>query len=216
MEANESERAPRDPELPNGTQAAATLPGREHALPKVVPRMDAVQARAWIALVSTGQAVPAALDQQLTADAGLINFEYGILGALLLAPQRTLRMGDLAAVARSTAPRLSKAVSRLETRGLVERVACPDDGRAINVHLTREGHRTWLRATPPHIALARDTILAALTPEQQGTLAELLEAVLATLDADGVAHAARSEPTEGSHQGSRTRTSLLTGDDPRS
>lgn len=150
-----------------------------------VPRMNPTQARAWIALVSLGELLPQALDAQLTADAGLINFEYAILSVLTTAPDNTLRMGDLAAALGSAAPKLSKAVRRLEGRGLVERVPCPGDGRAINVHLTREGRRIWLKATPPHIALARDTLLADITDRELTALAELLELVLKRLDPDG-------------------------------
>lgn len=150
----------------------------------VIRGMSHAQARAWVALVSTAQLLPAVLDERLTADAGLINFEYGILSVLTRAPDRTLRMGDLAAALGSPAPRLSKAVSRLENRGLVERVACPGDGRAINVHLTREGRQVWGTASRPHIALARDTILGDLTPEQLTALADLLEPLLARLDPD--------------------------------
>ena len=147
--------------------------------------MDPTQARAWVALVSAAHLLPAVLDQQLTEDAGLINFEYGILSALNIAPEQTMRIGELATVTSSPAPRLSKAINRLQTRGLVERAACPGDGRAINVHLTRAGRRAWLRATPPHIELARDTILGALSIEQLTDLADLLESILARLDAVG-------------------------------
>lgn len=148
----------------------------------VVPRMNPIQARAWIALVSLGQLLPQTLDEQLSADAGIINFEYGILATLNVATDRTLRAGELAAALNAPAPRLSKAVTRLADRGLVERVACPSDGRAINIHLTRDGRRAWLKATPPHVELARDTLMADLDDAQLTTLAELLERVIGRLD----------------------------------
>ena len=148
----------------------------------VVPRMNAAQSRAWRALVALGQKLPARLDEQLTADAGIINFEYAILQALMAAPETTLRMGRLAEAALAPTPRVSKAVTRLERRGLVEKAACADDGRAITVHLTREGRLTWLRATPPHIELARDHILGDLTEEQLEALAALLEPIGDRLD----------------------------------
>ena len=144
--------------------------------------MNPTQSRAWIALVSVAELLPQALDAQLTADAGLINFEYGILSILNTAPVQTLRMGDLGSALNSPAPKLSKAVTRLEGRGLVERVACPGDGRAINVHLTRDGRRAWLKATPPHITLARDTLLADLDEDELAKLAGLLQRVVHRLD----------------------------------
>ncbi|CAI9403151.1 MULTISPECIES: MarR family winged helix-turn-helix transcriptional regulator [Aestuariimicrobium] len=146
-----------------------------------VARMNPTQARAWLALVTTAQVLPAALDQQLSTDAGVINFEYAILGALMAAPENLLRMGDLAAVTSSPAPRLSKAVNRLESRGLVQRVACPTDRRSINVVLTREGRGTWLKATKPHVALARETIMGGLSADELAQLAALLERVNANL-----------------------------------
>lgn len=151
---------------------------------RAVPRMDQTQARAWLALTTTAELLPRALDAQLTADAGLINFEYGIISVLNVAEGRTLRMGELATAIGSTAPKLSKAVTRLEKRGLVERLARRGDGRAIDVRLTREGRRAWLKATPPHIALARDTLLAALDADQLDALAGLLEPILRRLDPD--------------------------------
>ncbi|WP_341853988.1 hypothetical protein [Brachybacterium sp. GPGPB12] len=48
-----------------------------------------MHARAWRALVTVGQRLPARLDAQLTDDAGIINIEYAILGALAAAPDST-------------------------------------------------------------------------------------------------------------------------------
>lgn len=158
------------------------MPAEEPEAPRV-PRMDPVHARAWRALMTVGQQLPARLDAQLTDDADIINVEYAILAVLAAAPDSTLRMGALAERSLSSAPRTSKAVTRLQKRGLVERISCAGDGRAINVHLTREGLRTYLRATPPHIELARDTILGNLSDEELTTLAELLERVTDRLDA---------------------------------
>lgn len=151
-----------------------------------VPRMNDAQSRAWFALVSTAELLPHVLDAQLTADAGLINFEYGILGIVNLAPDQTTRIGELAAALDSPVPRMSKAVTRLEKRGLVERVPSPGDGRAVSVRLTREGRKTWLQATPPHITLARDTLLADYDDAQLQQLAELLEPLLRRLDPDAL------------------------------
>lgn len=149
-----------------------------------VPRMNDAQARAWMALVSTAELLPHALDAQLTRDAGLINFEYGILSILNIAQDHTMRMNELATALDSPAPRLSKAVGRLERRRLVERAASMGDGRAINVHLTREGRKTWLRVTPAHVALARDTLLAGYSEAELVRLAGLLERLVHRLDPD--------------------------------
>jgi DNA-binding MarR family transcriptional regulator len=54
--------------------------------------------------------------------------EYGVLYALSTAPQG-LRITDLRGDVLLTQPGLSRLIARLETRGLVERVDDPDDGR---------------------------------------------------------------------------------------
>ncbi|WP_270408729.1 hypothetical protein [Brachybacterium paraconglomeratum] len=54
---------------------------------------------------------------------------------------------------------------------------------ADGLHLTRERLRTYIRTTPPHIELARDTILGDLSDEELTTLAGLLERVTGRLDA---------------------------------
>lgn len=146
--------------------------------------MSTVQSRAWLALVATSQLLPAALDRQLLADAGLTHFEYMVLGMLFTAEGRTLQMTHLAEATNATLPRLSKVVSRLHGRGLVERRPCPGDGRATNVRLTVSGRRTWANATDGHVAMARDHILGGLDSTQLAALADALSVVLSGLDPD--------------------------------
>ena len=71
---------------------------------------------AWLALASVLIRLPQALDAQLVRDAGLSHFEYAVLSGLSDAPDRTMRMSDLAGVAEGSLPRLSQVVARLEKR----------------------------------------------------------------------------------------------------
>ena len=61
--------------------------------------MNSALSRARRALVTLGQKLPSRLNEQLSADAGLINFEHAILQALIAAPHGALRMGELAEAA---------------------------------------------------------------------------------------------------------------------
>ncbi len=153
---------------------------------RTIRGMSPAQSRAWLALVSIGQMLPSALDSQLTADAGLINFEYGILSALRFAEDRTMRSGDLAAALGSPAPRMSKAISRLERRGLVTRLACPSDGRARNVTLTQEGEALWRKASKPHVEFAREAVMGGMGDAELVALADLLQPILLNLDPEAV------------------------------
>ncbi len=144
--------------------------------------MNPVESRAWLALVATSQLLPTALDAQLQADSGISHFDYMILGSLNLAPERTMRMKELASAMNAAPPRLSKAVQRLEQRGYVERVPDSEDGRATNAVLTQAGRRAMILATPGHIETVRRGVLDRLSPEQLVALADALEPILAGLD----------------------------------
>jgi DNA-binding MarR family transcriptional regulator len=140
---------------------------------------------AWVRLIALVELLPGALDGQLRRDAGLSNFEYFVLAMLSEAPDRVLRMTDLAARTNATLPRLSHVVSRLADRGLVERRPCPGDRRATNARLTDVGWRTLADAAPGHVQHVRQNVIDALTPEQVGQLAGIAEAILGRLDPEG-------------------------------
>ena len=140
---------------------------------------------AWIRLVGVVELLPGTLDAQLRRDADLTHYEYYVLAMLSEAPDRTLRMTALADRTNATLPRLSHVVRRLEERGLVERSACPQDGRATNARLTDSGWRKLRDTAPGHVATVREHVIDALTPEQVGQLSEIADALLQRLDPDG-------------------------------
>ncbi|MFT4122868.1 MAG: MarR family transcriptional regulator [Microbacteriaceae bacterium] len=149
-----------------------------------VPRMDERESAAWLGLIAVTQLLPAELDSQLQRDAGLTHFEFMVLTALRFAPEGTLRMTALARGTNATLPRLSHVCSRLEHRGLIERLPCPKDRRATNARLTGEGRRALIRAVPGHIAAVRRLVIDALSPEQLEALTEITATVRSRL-ADG-------------------------------
>ena len=140
---------------------------------------------AWVRLAALLELLPGVLDSQLRRDADLTHFEYYVLAMLSEAQKRTLRMTDLAARTNSTLPRLSHVVQRLETRGLVERVPCPNDGRATNARLTGAGWRKIEQAAPGHVGNVRQHVIDALTPEQVTQLTAVTDAILQRLDPTG-------------------------------
>lgn len=140
---------------------------------------------AWTRFIAVVELLPGALDAQLRRDCGLTHFEYMVLAMLSEAPGGTLRMSRLAARTNATLARLSHVVTRLERRGLVQRVACTDDRRATDARLTAHGWSTLEAAAPGHVTTVRRDVIDALTPEQVDQLAEISAAVLARLDPTG-------------------------------
>ena len=140
------------------------------------------QLRAWIRLEAVMELLPAVLDSQLQRDAQLTHFEYLVLAKLSESPERVLRMTALAATTNSTLPRLSHVVSRLETRGFVERVPCPGDRRATNAHLTETGWQKVVATAPGHVENVRAHVIDALSDAQLGQLDDIMQAMLQKLD----------------------------------
>lgn len=138
---------------------------------------------AWIRLAAVVELLPAALDSQLRRDADLTHFEYWVVSMLSEAPDRTLRMTELAARTNATLPRLSHVARRLEQRGLIERFPCPQDRRATNARLTEAGWAKVVATAPGHVAAVRQYAIDALSAEQLDQLVDIGEAILARLDA---------------------------------
>ena len=138
----------------------------------------------WVRLVAVLELLPGVLDAQLRRDAGLTHFEYYVLAMLSEADERTLRMTGLAAQTNATLPRLSHVVRRLEERGLVARLPCPEDARATNARLTDAGWDAVVAAAPGHVATVRASVIDALSAEQVAQLASISDAILARIDPD--------------------------------
>ena len=146
--------------------------------------LSAEQLRAWVKFVAVVELLPGALDGQLQRDAGLTHFEYFTLAMLSEAPNRTLRMTQLAAATNSTLPRLSHVASRLETRGFLERTPCPEDRRATNASLTEEGWKKVVATAPGHVATVRENVVDALDDTDIADLDRVMAKLLGRLDPD--------------------------------
>ncbi|MFL0565432.1 MarR family winged helix-turn-helix transcriptional regulator [Microbacterium sp. 179-I 1D1 NHS] len=135
----------------------------------------------WSSLATLLEWLPAALDAQLQRDAALTHFEYGILYALSRAEDGRLRMSTLAAYAHSSLSRLSRAATRLESRGYLRRETDPADGRYTLAILTDAGAEARRAAGPGHVDLVKRAVLDRLTVAQQKHLRTITERILTGL-----------------------------------
>jgi DNA-binding MarR family transcriptional regulator len=136
----------------------------------------------WMVLANVLIKLPAALDAQLQRDAGLSHFEYMVLAGLSQAPDRTLRMSDLAVFASGSLSRLSHVVARLEQRGWLRREPCPDDGRSTNAILTQAGWGKVVATAPGHIEMVRSLVFDALSPSHLRQLPIICGRILHCID----------------------------------
>ena len=139
--------------------------------------LDAEEQKAWRAWLYSAQLLMDRLDRELTHETGISHAYYEILVALSEAPDRTVRMSELAELCQSSRSRLSHAVARLEEEGLVERRACPTDRRGALAVLTDKGFGALEAAAPGHVDAVRRHLFDQLTPEQVQQLGRISAAV---------------------------------------
>jgi DNA-binding MarR family transcriptional regulator len=144
----------------------------------------------WRESIQAWQWLLAAVDVQLQRDSGMPLAYYEILVRLSEAPDRSLRMTQLAEASSSSKSRVSHAVARLEERGWVRRMDCPTDRRGQIAMLTDQGFTALASAAPGHVEQVRRVLFDALSAEQIKQLDGISAAILAQAagsprDADG-------------------------------
>jgi DNA-binding MarR family transcriptional regulator len=135
--------------------------------------LDAQEKEAWTGLVSLALLMPGRLEQPLQQQHGLTLFEYLTLSHISEAPERRLRMSELAYLANGSPSRLSNVVGRFERRGFVERSPDPSDRRVTLVHLLDAGFAEVVAAAPTHVESVRRLVLDRLSAADQRALARI-------------------------------------------
>ncbi|MFE7765971.1 MarR family winged helix-turn-helix transcriptional regulator [Streptomyces sp. NPDC057438] len=136
--------------------------------------LTAEERRTWLAYVHATTLLEDHLDRQLQRDAGMPHLYYHLLVVLSEAPQRRLRMTELAMQTKITRSRLSHAVARLEKNGWVRREDCPSDKRGQFTVLTDGGQEMLGQSAPGHVGAVRQALFNRLTDEQVKALGEIM------------------------------------------
>ena len=136
----------------------------------------------WRALMRIVLTLPRRLDGDLLQATGLGASEYKVLMNLSEAPDRTLRMADLATAAGLSASRTTRVVSSLQSRGFVVRRSSSDDGRSFLTKLTPKGLAKLKSAWPTHLASARNRVFDHIEGRAVPQIAKGLRAVAARLE----------------------------------
>jgi DNA-binding MarR family transcriptional regulator len=142
---------------------------------------------AWLPFMAVLELLPPAVNSALQHASGHSLLSLYVLGHLRRAPDRAAGVSELAACTSSALPRMSRALARLESDGLIARSACATDGRAVMMTLTVAGEVALERAMPHHDRILRELLVDALSPEQLGQLREIATALAQRLHPDGSA-----------------------------
>ncbi|MDX3657731.1 MarR family transcriptional regulator [Streptomyces sp. ID05-26A] len=154
--------------------------------------LNAEEKDAWTGLVSMLLLMPGRLEAPLQQESGLSLFDYLVLSHVSEAPDRTIRMSELAHLANGSLSRLSNVVKRFEQRGWVVRSPDPDDGRYTVAFLTDEGYEVVEAAAPTHVRTVRQFVLDPLSAADRQALTRIAAKLSVTIPNAGEAR--REQP----------------------
>jgi DNA-binding MarR family transcriptional regulator len=140
--------------------------------------------RAWIGYRRMRGRLDLRIARDLAEDSGLSEPDYDVLSSLGDAERHRARLSDLAARMLWSKSRLSHHITRMQTRGLVVKEDCADDGRGAVVVLTEKGLHTIEEAAPAHVESVRRHFIDLLTDAEIAVLGAVTERVLAHLAED--------------------------------
>jgi DNA-binding MarR family transcriptional regulator len=138
--------------------------------------LNSSEMKAWRQYILASRRLLDALDEDLSAH-DLSMADYEVLAQLSDAPDRTMRMSELAEVAMISRSRLSHRIKVMEREGWVRREPCPDDKRGSFAIMTPKGWKAIVAAAPDHVASVRSRFLDALDRDDQKALAEIFDRV---------------------------------------
>lgn len=143
--------------------------------------LDEEEQRTWRTFMSAVKLLWEQLDGDLDHCSAVPSAYYEVLVRLSEAPQRRIRLSDLADRLQSSRSRLSHSLARLEALGWIAREACESDRRGAFAVLTADGLAALEAAAPVHVESVRSHLFDQLGPEQIRQLRAISEKLLAHL-----------------------------------
>lgn len=98
---------------------------------------------------------------------------YDVLVQLVEAPERRLRMTELADAVLLSRSGLTRLVDRMARRGLVRREPTPEDARGVYAVLTDDGLVTLRRASSTHLRGVAERVVDVLPPDELAALGRI-------------------------------------------
>jgi DNA-binding MarR family transcriptional regulator len=131
---------------------------------------------AWRTYIIASRQLLAALDADLK-EHDLTLPDYEILALLSDAPDRQMRMSELAKIALLSRSRLSHRMKVMEKAGWLKREPCPDDKRGYFAVMTPKGWKAIVAAAPDHVESVRARFLDHITKADQQVIAQIFERI---------------------------------------
>jgi DNA-binding MarR family transcriptional regulator len=135
---------------------------------------DDERLRPWRTFLTAHARVTRRLDEELRAEHGLSLAEYEALLQIAHAPDRRLRMSQLADRVLLSRSGVTRLIDRLVADGLVARTTCSQDARGAEAVLTVDGLGRLRQAAGTHLRGIDEYFLGTLGPADLETLERTL------------------------------------------
>lgn len=144
--------------------------------------LSGVEELVWRDLARFFVVAPRVLDEDLQRGANMSLSAYSALSHLSEAPERTLRITELANRAYLSGSRTTRLVDELVSGGLVIKRRCVQDGRGVDVILTDQGLESLRRAYPVHLRSVRSRVVDHIPRSALPGFAETIRAIAEALE----------------------------------
>ncbi|NHC45722.1 MarR family winged helix-turn-helix transcriptional regulator [Motilibacter aurantiacus] len=146
--------------------------------PRVPVRLGEREIAVWKRFLRAHSTIIRRLESDLLDAHALPLASYDVLVQLVEAPERRLRMTELADAVMLSRSGLTRLVDRLEREGLVAREACESDARGLFAVLTEAGYERLRSASGTHLRGVNDYVMSRLSPEDLDALDGVLRKLL--------------------------------------
>jgi len=136
--------------------------------------------KAWRSYIIASRRLLDALDADLSGH-DLSMADYEVLAQLSDAPDRRMRMSELAEISMLSKSRLSHRMKVMEKAGWVKREECESDKRGYFAVMTEKGWKAIVKAAPDHVDSVRNRFVDHLTVKDQEELAKIFDRVQTSL-----------------------------------
>ncbi|WP_369370772.1 MarR family winged helix-turn-helix transcriptional regulator [Promicromonospora sp. Populi] len=143
--------------------------------------LNETESRAWRNVAMMLHLVETMLEQQVQREAGISHAHYKILVLLSESPDHTVQLKTLAQTLQFSISRVSHAVTRLETLGMVARSPAPQTGKVFQATLTGAGLDVLNRVRPIQAEAIRRHIFGPLAEGEVERLDQDAAAIVSEL-----------------------------------
>jgi len=140
--------------------------------------LDQDEQKTWRAFMFASKMLFEQFDQDLRRGAAMPTTHYEVLARLSEAPERRLRMSQLAELSQSSRSHLSHTIASLQRVGWVDRESCSTDRRGAFAVLTDSGFSALESASHVHVESVRRHLFDQIGDSQVEQLRAIFEQLL--------------------------------------